>query len=151
MAILAKVLNCNIPHSFLLFGARAIRTREHSASKRQGRMHSAQTKRKTLHHPRPKTLHSGQYPWEDSQPSNNIRITKEYFRCNGNSANPLKLGKEPLYDCGGKQKHSLPLQNNKEFIYPILIESSQLPPASDRGKSDHHLRLQMPHPQHLCR
>ncbi|MES2345571.1 MAG: hypothetical protein V4494_06520 [Chlamydiota bacterium] len=62
------------------------------------------------------------YPWEDNLAGNNTRITKEYFRCNGSASNPLKLSKEPLSDCGGKQRHSLPLQNNKEFIYPILID-----------------------------
>lgn len=64
------------------------------------------------------------YPWES--PSSN-KITKEYFRCKGSSLNPprniqQKEKTERIFDCGGAQKHSLPLCNNKEFIYSILID-----------------------------
>jgi hypothetical protein len=68
------------------------------------------------------------YPWEEGQSSNQLRITKEYFRCKGSILNPPRIvaenGKElqRYHDCGGAEKHSLPLRNNKEFIYPILID-----------------------------
>ena len=66
------------------------------------------------------------YPWQPQE--GHVRsITKEYFRCKGNSINPpnivTKDGKEinRFYDCSGADKHSLPLRDGKEFIYPILI------------------------------
>jgi hypothetical protein len=64
------------------------------------------------------------YPWEEGLYSN---ITKEFFRCKGSHLNPVRLlHKEQellrFYDCGGSQSHSLPLRNQKEFIYPILID-----------------------------
>jgi hypothetical protein len=55
-------------------------------------------------------------------------ITKEYFRCKGNSMHPpriiLEEGKEVMrfYDCHGSEKHSLPLYDGKERIFPVLIE-----------------------------
>ncbi|MCE5294525.1 MAG: hypothetical protein LLF94_07940 [Chlamydiales bacterium] len=67
------------------------------------------------------------YPWQPQGGS--VRsITKEYFRCKGNFANPpliiTKDGKEinRFYDCSGADKHSLPLRDGKEFIYPILLD-----------------------------
>lgn len=62
------------------------------------------------------------YPWEDTHVGNNTKITKEYFRCKGSSLNPMRMGKEPIVDCGGKEAHSLPLRDHKEFIYPILFD-----------------------------
>ncbi len=64
------------------------------------------------------------YPWEQHQTGRHARITKEYFRCRGSAHSPphSRSEKETVYDCGGKQKHSLPLRDNKEFIYPILID-----------------------------
>ena len=67
------------------------------------------------------------YPWEEDRHSEYPKITKEFFRCKGSSLNPVRLvhkQKEILrfYDCGGAQKHSLPLRDEKEFIYPILID-----------------------------
>lgn len=67
------------------------------------------------------------YPWDHRMGKKFPAITKEFFRCKGSSLNPPKIvqgEKESLrfYDCGGAQKHSLPLENNKEFIYPILID-----------------------------
>lgn len=66
------------------------------------------------------------YPWEEEERAF-PKITKDFFRCKGCSLNPVHLiekGKEPIryYDCGGHLKHSLPLRNEKEFIYPILID-----------------------------
>jgi hypothetical protein len=65
------------------------------------------------------------YPWEkeNSLP----KITKEYFRCKGSSLNPVRSesvggGVVKYHDCGGCERHSLPLKESKEFIYPILID-----------------------------
>src|SRR5262245_19295468 len=64
------------------------------------------------------------YPWQP-QGGESRPITKEYFRCKGTPLNPpnivMKDGKEytRYYDCQGLEKHSLPLQDGKEFIYPI--------------------------------
>lgn len=67
------------------------------------------------------------YPWEDRLIGNYPKITKEFFRCKGSSLNPPHIAHENgeivrYYDCGGGTKHSLPLKEDKEFIYPILIE-----------------------------
>lgn len=67
------------------------------------------------------------YPWEEDWQCNYPKITKDFFRCQGSNLNPAHLiqkEKEILrfYDCGGAQKHSLPLRDQKEFIYPILID-----------------------------
>jgi len=73
-------------------------------------------------HPREK------YPWETKMIGNLRRINKEYFRCRGNPLhNPRKIisreGKEVYQpDCGGVDRHSLPIKNKQEFIYPILID-----------------------------
>jgi hypothetical protein len=66
------------------------------------------------------------YPWEEHRVANLPKITKEFFRCKGSPLNPEKViernGKtERISDCGGSERHSLPLNKNKEFIYPILI------------------------------
>lgn len=64
------------------------------------------------------------YFWEKS--SQGIQeITKEYFRCKGDSLNPVKSemvrGEVVKYhDCSAR--HSLPLKEGKESIYPILLE-----------------------------
>lgn len=68
------------------------------------------------------------YPWEKGNAGNYPKITKEFFRCKGSNLNPVRVvqekGNEPsrYFDCGGAEKHSLPLRNKKEFIYPILID-----------------------------
>lgn len=67
------------------------------------------------------------YPWENRQAGDFPKITKDFFRCKGSGLNPVRLvqkDKELIryYDCGGPQKHSLPLRDQKEFIYPILID-----------------------------
>ena len=80
----------------------------------------------TLEPPQKKTAEI--YPWEIGQNGKYPRITKEFFRCKGTSLNPVHIiqtqGKETAryYDCSGGQKHSLPLRDNKEFIYPLLID-----------------------------
>lgn len=67
------------------------------------------------------------YPWDKGLIGNQQKINKEYFRCKGNSLNPCNVATinnevTHLYDCGGIQRHGLPLKNGKEFIYPILID-----------------------------
>ena len=75
----------------------------------------------------PKLQKQKPYPWEIGNNGNYPLVTKEYFRCKGSSLNPVRhyqgtQGLERFYDCGGSEKHSLPLRDGKEFIYPILIE-----------------------------
>lgn len=61
------------------------------------------------------------YVWE--QNTGISKITKEYFRCMGNPSNlPIWIEKERIADCGGISSHSLPLRDEQEFIYPILID-----------------------------
>lgn len=67
------------------------------------------------------------YPWEQNRAGALPKITKEYFRCKGSFLHPVQViaGKgetKRLQDCGGTDQHSLPLRDNKEFIYPILID-----------------------------
>lgn len=67
------------------------------------------------------------YSWEQGTVGSLPRITKEFFRCKGSNLNPARneIEKEQTVryaDCGGVEKHSLPLRNQKEFIYPILID-----------------------------
>src|SRR5262245_4509395 len=67
------------------------------------------------------------YPWEKGQVGHQLKITKEFFRCKGSGLNPPHVIQEKgemvrYYDCGGTDKHSLPLCNGKEFVYPILID-----------------------------
>lgn len=66
-----------------------------------------------------------EYPWEENTVGNFPRITKEFFRCRGSSMNSMQMlpqenGEIVKYlDCEGK--HSLPIEEEKEFVYPILI------------------------------
>ncbi len=68
------------------------------------------------------------YPWEMAYIGKHSKITKQYFRCKGSSLNPPHVDhKDPsraanYFDCGGSQKHSLPIREDKEFVYPILID-----------------------------
>lgn len=75
----------------------------------------------------PEHLQLDHYPWEMPLAGNHTRITKEHFRCKGSSSNPVRMGTiegkaAPFYDCGGSAKHSLPLRDGNEFVYPILID-----------------------------
>ena len=73
--------------------------------------------------PPPKYRSRPKYPWEETYVGKLPKITKEFFRCKGSSSNPPFLQRaENRFDCGGREKHSLPLRENKEFIYPILME-----------------------------
>lgn len=75
----------------------------------------------------PKHFVRERYPWERLYVGKHSKITKEFFRCKGSSLNPPHQDhKDPsrvanYFDCGGTQQHSLPLHEDKEFIYPILI------------------------------
>ena len=63
------------------------------------------------------------YPWEAE--ANLPRITKEYFRCKGNPANPPVLladAADPILDCEGSSRHGLPIISGREGVYPILID-----------------------------
>lgn len=67
------------------------------------------------------------YQWEKTQIGNFPKLTKEYFRCKGSHLNPVHTYQvngelQRHFDCGGSEKHSLPLRNEKEFIYPVLID-----------------------------
>ncbi|MGM0439492.1 MAG: hypothetical protein ACQEP8_00060 [Chlamydiota bacterium] len=68
------------------------------------------------------------YPWEQVLIGNHPKITKEYFRCQGNPRNKVIVFKNDngdlirREDCQGPQGHSLPLREGKEFIYPILTD-----------------------------
>jgi hypothetical protein len=73
------------------------------------------------------TLKRPLYPWEEEWQCDYPKITKDFFRCQGNNLNPVYLVQREkeiarFYDCGGPQKHSLPLRDQREFIYPILID-----------------------------
>lgn len=65
------------------------------------------------------------YPWENRFVGSHFRISKDFFRCKGSSENPaqhLKKNGRIIHsynDCDGK--HSLPLKEGKEFVYPCLI------------------------------
>ncbi|QVL55377.1 MAG: hypothetical protein KFB95_08715 [Simkaniaceae bacterium] len=79
----------------------------------------------------PKTTHPQKkripYPWEKKKIGSHLRITKEFFRCQGDILNPpIQIHRQTdlIYhlDCGGIETHTLPIKNGKEFIYPILID-----------------------------
>lgn len=67
------------------------------------------------------------YPWDKDLVGNLPKITKEFFRCKGSSLNPDRVVEHGakithLSDCGGSERHSLPLRNEREFIYPAFID-----------------------------
>ena len=68
------------------------------------------------------------YPWDDDFIAGHRRISKEHFRCKGSSHNAPRMatnryGEKVYYaDCGGIERHSLPLKEGEEYIYPVLIE-----------------------------
>lgn len=75
-------------------------------------------------HPQKKRM---PYPWEKKKIGSHLRITKEFFRCQGNILNPpIQIHRQAdlIYhlDCGGIEAHTLPIKNKKEFIYPILVD-----------------------------
>lgn len=75
----------------------------------------------------PERALSEPYPWQQKMISKYPRITKDFFRCKGSMTHPPKViekngEKVRYFDCGGIDRHGLPLREGKEFIYPILIE-----------------------------
>lgn len=80
-----------------------------------------------LIHP-PKYRIRKKYPWEHNYVGNFPKITKEFFRCRGKSTNSERIVRSAydeevhLFDCGGGSRHSLPMREGSEFIYPVLIE-----------------------------
>lgn len=68
------------------------------------------------------------YFWENTITGNIQKITKEYFRCKGSFSNtPIILygktsNEKYHYDCNGFDEHSLPVKDEKEFVYPVLID-----------------------------
>lgn len=85
------------------------------------------SRERSLEIPPQKQLEKISYPWEEGDQTTFPKLTKEYFRCKGSSLNPVHIvnqGKEEIryYDCGGSQRHSLPLRDNQEFIYPLLLD-----------------------------
>jgi len=68
------------------------------------------------------------YPWEKKYIGNLPRITREFFRCKGHPLNPPLCVESESHqityqiDCGGIERHSLPIRHGSEFIYPILID-----------------------------
>lgn len=66
------------------------------------------------------------YPWQEKNQAI-VPISIYHFRCKGSILHPVHLlnkgqEKTPYWDCGGAHNHSLPLRNQKEFIYPILVD-----------------------------
>lgn len=75
--------------------------------------------------PKPKSQALSAYPWQQKEQSKKLPpITKEYFRCRGDGSNPTYMlsNKERLFDCQGSLRHSLPIIEEKEHVYPILLE-----------------------------
>jgi hypothetical protein len=65
------------------------------------------------------------YPWEEGSVGTLPKITKEFFRCKGAFHHLPKKGNkegEVINDCEGAHKHSLPLIDGKENVYPVLLE-----------------------------
>jgi len=68
------------------------------------------------------------YPWEEAYLGNIPKITRDFFRCRGSHAHAAYTtieadgSKTRVADCGGRSHHSLPLREQKEFVYPILID-----------------------------
>lgn len=78
--------------------------------------------------PGPELISRTPYPWEKGYVRGLPRITKEFFRCKGGMDHlPYlddKQGDTKVYrfDCEGAARHSLPVRDGDEFIYPILLE-----------------------------
>jgi len=74
--------------------------------------------------PMPLAQAPDRYPWETDHQLNLSLITKEFFRCKGDSSHVSYVleSKERIFDCSGSSRHSLPLKDEKEFVYPILID-----------------------------
>src|SRR5690606_15977532 len=76
--------------------------------------------------PPPQKMPQPTYPWDERPQGKLPRITKEYFRCKGSMLNPEYIKEQNgkpvrIADCGGADRHSLPLKGDSEAISPILI------------------------------
>ncbi|MFY7842699.1 MAG: D-Ala-D-Ala carboxypeptidase family metallohydrolase [Rhabdochlamydiaceae bacterium] len=75
--------------------------------------------------PNPQKRPRSIYPWEKEKEASLVKINKDFFRCKGFRGNPPRVDpktKKIFYDCQGALSHSLPMKNDREFIYPILID-----------------------------
>ncbi len=76
----------------------------------------------------PQYIERQRYSWEEVYIGDIPKINKEFFRCRGDAVNQAYVLKnkrgepERITDCVGKDRHSLPIINDKENIYPALIE-----------------------------
>jgi hypothetical protein len=66
------------------------------------------------------------YPWQKAERLYPL-ITKEHFRCKGCTTNVAKMisrggAIELCRDCDGMDGHTLPIRDEKEFVYPKLLE-----------------------------
>ena len=129
MASFKKVFNCFL---WILAGCSGM---EHSE---QEKLKKLNAKREFIHRTHdehyyvlqmPEHRVRGPYPWEKAYIGKHPKITKEYFRCKGSNINPPHIDhKDPsrpanYFDCGGSpQKHSLSIKDDKEFVYPVLID-----------------------------
>lgn len=64
------------------------------------------------------------HPWHIPSAT---RINQYHFRCKGSVGNSAitiekEEGKICQFDCEGSLRHSLPIREDKEFIYPILVD-----------------------------
>ncbi len=134
MARLTKVLNYIAIICFINFWLSGCSGLEQSEQEKLRRMN---TKGEFIHRNHDESYYTLQsppqkkrelYPWEEANSGAHPKITKEFFRCKGSSSNPPHADhKDPtrpvnFFDCGGFQKHSLPLKGDREYIYPILID-----------------------------
>ncbi len=65
------------------------------------------------------------YPWQHKKSTEELPlITKEFFRCRGDASHPSYTlsNQERLFDCLGSLRHSLPIKEAQEHVYPILID-----------------------------
>lgn len=62
------------------------------------------------------------YPWEVIAGSDLTKLSKHHFRCKGNSLNPSYSHEDKSYqDCKGSFEHGLPFIEDKEGVYPTLV------------------------------
>ena len=119
-----------MPRLFLLFillaGCSGLEKSEYAKIRKQN-AHAEQIYRKENQYffpiGEPKHRTREDYAWEEGDRLH-PKITKEFFRCKGSSLNPAHTSEDgKIYkDCDGKERHSLPLKEGKEFVYPILLD-----------------------------
>jgi hypothetical protein len=125
-----KPLQRHASVTFLLLGLCACSGLEKSEQDKIKKMHAlsepilrfSQEKLYTLKFPEQKVRE--RYSWENTTAHHFPKITKEAFRCKGAGHPQLKMSREnvALFDCQGPDKHSLPIVEDKEAVYPALLE-----------------------------